>query len=96
MKHNNKSKKHYNIKNNIKKRIKKTKKRKMKHGGGLFSSMSFGIPGFGSAGTCPDKQIYENGEWKTQTCYEFNGNKVYKTVENGAATGSNTKSWYFW
>ena len=25
----------------------KTKKRRMRRGGGLFSSMSFGIPGFG-------------------------------------------------
>ena len=90
MKHNSRSKKHYNSKKTKTKR--KTQKRKMKRGGGLFSSMSFGIPGFGSAGTCPDKQIYENGELKTQTCYELNGNKVYKTVENGA----NTKSWYFW
>jgi hypothetical protein len=43
----------------------KTKKRRMRRGGGLFSSMSFGIPGFGSAGTCPDEQYrdpkYEMG-----------------------------------
>ena len=43
MKHNSRSKKHYNSKKTKTKR--KTQKRKMKRGGGLFSSMSFGIPG---------------------------------------------------
>ena len=83
----------------------KTKKRKMK-GGGLFSSMSFGIPGFGSVGTCPDKQYYDpKYGWLTQTCTQIDGNKIYKTQypDSGAANGTAdsaatpTKSWYqFW
>ena len=83
----------------------KTKKRKMK-GGGLFSSMSFGIPGFGSVGTCPDKQYYDpKYGWLTQTCTQIDGNKIYKTQypDSGAASGAGdgaatpTKSWYqFW
>ena len=73
-------------------KTRKTRRMKMRRGGSLFTSTEIGIPGLGSFGDCPDKQIYENGELKTQTCYELNGNKVYKTVENGA----NTKSWYFW
>lgn len=95
----------------IKKRKgRKTKKMKMRRGGGLFSSMSFGIPGFGSAGTCPDKQYYDpKYGWLNQTCYQIDGNKVYKTQypDSGAASGAAdgaadgaatpTKSWYqFW
>jgi hypothetical protein len=90
-----------------KKKGRKTKKMKMK-GGGLFSSMSFGIPGFGSAGTCPDKQYYDpKYGWLNQTCYQINGNKVYKTQypdsgaasgeANSAASGTTAKPWYqFW
>ena len=93
-----------------KKKGRKTKKMKMRRGGGLFSSMSFGIPGFGSAGTCPDEQ-YDDPKygWLTQKCYMFNGKKILKTqypnssaasgAANGAASGATTptKSWYqFW
>jgi hypothetical protein len=90
----------------IKKRKgRKTKKMKMRHGGALFTSMSFGIPGFGSSGTCPDKQYYDpKYGWLNQTCYMIDGTKVYKTqYPAGAASGSAdgaatpTKSWYqFW
>ena len=81
----------------------KTKKRKMK-GGGLFSSMSFGIPGFGSVGTCPDEQYRDpTYGWLTQKCYMIDGNKVLKTqypdsgAANGAANGAAAKPWYqFW
>ena len=90
MKHYNiKSKKHYNIKKS--KRKQKTKKINVKRGGGLFSSMSFGIPGVGSIGTCPDKQYYDpKYGWLRQTCYDYNGNKVYKTQypDSGAASGA--------
>jgi len=90
-----------------KKKGRKTKKMKMRRGGGLFSSMSFGgIPGFGSVGTCPDKQYYDpKYGWLTQTCTQIDGNKIYKTqypdsgAANGAANGAATptKSWYqFW
>ena len=84
-----------------KKKGRKTKKMKMK-GGGLFSSMSFGIPGFGSAGTCPDEQYRDpKYGWLTQKCYMIDGNKVLKTQypDSGAASGATTptKSWYqFW
>ncbi len=78
----------------------KTKTRKMKGGWNPFS-MSFGIPGFGSVGTCPSKQYYDSnsGKWLEQTCTEIDGNKVYKTQypDSGAASGAATKSWYqFW
>jgi len=107
MKHNNKSKKHYNIKKSKGKgkgKVKgKTNKMKMKGGGLLdyFTTMSFNIPGVGSVGQCQSKQILENGEWKEQKCYEVDGNKVYKTVQpdtaangsvNGAVNGSTNGS----
>jgi hypothetical protein len=97
MKHNNKSKKHHNIRKSKGKGKRKTNKMSVKRGGGL--SWGFSIPGLGSAGKCDNKQIYEDGQWKTQKCYQVNGNKVYETVQpdtaaNGAA---NTKPWYqFW
>lgn len=100
MKHNNKSKKHYNIRKSKGKR--KTNKMKMK-GGAIGTEATVGYKGFSLFGTCPDKQIYENGEWKTQTCYQIFGFPVYKTVENnnqenGAANGTtNEKPWWqFW
>ena len=68
----------------------KTKKRKMK-GGALFTSMSFGIPGFGSVGTCPDKQYYDpKYGWLTQTCTKTPIGPVYKTQypDSGAASGA--------
>ena len=95
----------------IKKRKgRKTKKMKMRRGGGLFSSMSFGIPGFGSVSSCPDEQtLNPKYGWLTQKCYMIDGNKVLKTqypdsgAANGAANGaasnaaSNAKPWYqFW
>ncbi len=104
MKHNNKSKKHYNIKKSKGKGKRKGKTNKMKmkmKGGGLldyFTTMSFNIPGVGSVGQCQSKQILENGELKEQKCYEVDGNKVYKTVQpdtaaaNGAANGSTNGS----
>ena len=73
-----------------KKKGRKTKKMKMK-GGGLFSSMSFGIPGFGSAGTCPDHQTYDpTYGWLKQKCYMFNGKEILKTQypDSGAADGA--------
>jgi hypothetical protein len=87
-----------------KKKGRKTKKMKMRRGGGLFSSMSFGIPGFGSAGTCPDEQYRDpKYGWLTQKCYMIDGNKVLKTqypdsgAADGAASGSAAKPWYqFW
>jgi hypothetical protein len=94
MKHNIKSKKHYNIKKSKGKRKQKTNKMTVKRGGGL--SWGFSIPGIGSAGKCDNKQIWENGQLKTQECYEVDGNKVYKTVQpNTGANGA--KPWYqFW
>jgi hypothetical protein len=78
-----------------KKKERKTKKRKMKGGWNPFA-MKIGIQGFGSAGQCPSKQIFENGVWKEQKCYEINGAKVYKTVQPDGAANP-TKSWYhFW
>lgn len=84
----------------------KTKKMKMRRGGGLFTSMSFGIPGFGSVGTCPDEQYRDpKYGWLTQKCYMIDGNKVLKTqypdsgAASGAADGAATpaKPWYqFW
>ena len=85
----------------IKKR--KGKKTKKRRGGGLFSSMSFGIPGIGSVGTCPDKQYYDpKYGWLTQTCTKMPFGPVYKTQypDSGAAASgaaSPTKAWYhFW
>ena len=80
--------------------IKKRKGRKtikrnmrMRRGGSLFGSMQIGIPGLGSVGTCPDKQIYEDGVLKTQTCTVTPVGEIYKTQnpDSGAAT---EKSWY--
>ena len=98
----------HKTKNRIIKRrkIRKTKKRKMKGGGFLdyFTSTSVGIPGFGSVGQCQSKQILENGVWKEQKCYMTPVGPVYKTVQpdtaaSGAAYGAAypTKPWYnFW
>ena len=89
----------------IKKRKgKKSKKMKMRRGGALFTSMSFGIPGFGSVSSCPDEQ-YDDPKygWLTQKCYMIDGNKVLKTqypdsgAASGAANGAAAKPWYqFW
>jgi hypothetical protein len=88
----------------IKKRKgRKTKKMKMRRGGGLFTSFKFGIPGFGSAGTCPDQQYKDPVYgWIKATCYQVNGHKFYKreypdsdeVVRDKLAS---TKPWYqFW
>ena len=99
----------HKTKNRLIKRKKggKTKKMKMKmrRGGGLFSSMTFGIPGVGSVGTCPDKQYYDpKYGWLTQTCTQTPVGPIYKTqypdAASGAAYGSTTgaaygaKPWY--
>ena len=100
MKHyNNRSKKHYN--NRSKKHYNSKKNKTKKRGGGFLSSALLNIPGFGSVGTCEDKQIYNSttGNFDTQKCYEVKGNKIYKTVQSSAtqANGTNTKAWYnFW
>ena len=86
----------------IKKRKgRKTKKNRkmrmrMRRGGSLFGSMQIGIPGLGSVGTCPDKQIYEDGVLKTQTCTMTPVGEIYKTQnpDSGAASGDTEKSWY--
>jgi hypothetical protein len=89
----------------IKKRKgRKTKKMKMRRGGGLFTSMSFGIPGLGSVSSCPDEQtLNPKYGWLTQKCYMIDGNKVLKTqypnsgAASGAADGATAKPWYqFW
>ena len=88
----------------------KTKKRRMRRGGGFldyFSSTSIGIPGLGSVGTCPSKQYYDpKYGWLQQTCTKTPIGPVYKTQypDSGAASGaagdaasgaaSNAKPWY--
>ena len=105
MKHNNKSKKHHNIRKSKGKGKRKTNTMSVKRGGGL--SMGVGYKGLSLFGRCDNKQIYEDGQWKTQECSQIFGNKVYKTVQpdtsaNGAANGAtngaaDTKPWYqFW
>jgi len=98
----------HKTKNRLIKRKKggKTKKMKMRRGGGLFSSMTFGIPGFGSVGTCPDKQYYDpKYGWLTQTCTQTPMGPIYKTQypDSGASSGPadgaayGAKPWYqFW
>jgi hypothetical protein len=96
----------HKTKNRLIKRKKggKTKKMKMKmrRGGGLFSSMTFGIPGFGSVGTCPDKQYYDpKYGLLTQTCTQTPMGPIYKTQypDSGASSGEayGAKPWYkFW
>ena len=53
----------HKTKNRVRKSRKtKTRKMKMRRGGGFldyFSSTSVGIPGVGSVGTCPSKQYYD-------------------------------------
>ena len=74
-----------------KKKGRKTKKNKMRHGGALFTSMSFGIPGLGSVSSCPDEQtLNPKYGWLTQKCYMINGNKILKTQypNSGAASGA--------
>jgi hypothetical protein len=95
MKPNIKSKKKYNIKKS--KGNQKTQKKNVKRGG----AMKLGIPGFGEAGTCTNTRKYNptTGNWDTQECYEINGNKFYKTVQNNNAVNepTNTNScWPFW
>jgi hypothetical protein len=69
--------------------------------------MTFGIPGLGSVGTCPDKQYYDpKYGLLTQTCTQTPVGPVYKTqypdsgaAATGAASGAATptKAWYhFW
>jgi hypothetical protein len=89
----------HNTKNRLikKRKGRKTKKMKMRRGGGLFTSMSFGIPGLGSVGSCPDRQYYDpKYGWLTQKCYMFNGKAVFKTQypDSSAANGAATKPWY--
>ena len=78
-----------------KKKGRKTKKNKMRmrRGGSLFTSTEIGIPGFGSFGDCPDKQIYEDGVWKTQTCTVTPIGEIYKT-QNPDSGAASENSWY--
>lgn len=96
----------HKTKNRVRKSRKtKTRKMKMRRGGGFldyFSSTSVGIPGVGSVGTCPSKQYYDpKYGWLEQTCTKMPFGPVYKTQypDSGAASGAATptKSWYqFW
>jgi len=96
-KKNKKSKKHYALKKTKGKGKRKMNKMTVKRGGGL--SYGFGLNGQSLFGKCDNKQIYEDGQWKTQECSQIFGNKIYKTIQpdtlaNGAI---NTKTWYqFW
>ena len=82
-----------------KKKGRKTKKNKMRmrRGGSLFTSTEIGIPGLGSFGSCPDKQIYDpKYGWLTQTCTQTPVGPIYKTQypDSGEASGDTEKSWY--
>ena len=72
-------------------KTRKTRRMKMRRGGSLFTSTEIGIPGFGSFGDCPDKQIYEDDVWKTQTCTVTPFGEIYKTQNTDS--GSTTNSW---
>jgi len=79
------------------KTIKRKMRMRMRRGGSLFGSMQIGIPGLGSVGTCPDKQIYDpKYGWLTQTCTVTPVGPIYKTQypDSGAASGDTEKSWY--
>jgi hypothetical protein len=78
-------------------KTRKTRKIKMRRGGNPFTSMQVGIPGFGSFGSCPDKQIYDpKYGWLTQTCTETPVGPIYKTQypDSGETSGDTENSWY--
>ena len=96
-------------KNRLIKKRKGRKTKKMKGGDGWdpFTEISIGLPGVGSVGKCQSKQYYDpKYGWLNQTCYQINGNKVYKTqypavsangAADGSANGAAAKPWYqFW
>ena len=74
-------------------KTRKTRRMKMRRGGSLFTSTEIGIPGLGSFGDCPDKQIYEDGVWKTQTCTVTPIGEIYKT-QNPDSGAASENSWY--
>ena len=54
----------------------KTRRKKMK--GGFLSSMGITLPGIGSFGKESGRQVYQNGEWREQPCYNIMGFKFCK------------------
>jgi len=60
---------------NTKGRKNKTKRNNMK--GGFINNMSFSLFGF-KFGKKTGQQVYENGEWRDQPCYNFFGYEICK------------------
>ena len=87
------------IRTQIIKQSKKTKKMRMRGGGftDYFTSFKFNIPGFGSVGKCQSKQYLDpKYGLLEQTCTETPIGPVYKTQypDSGEASGDTEKSWY--